>query len=46
MFCDIINLSVGIMQMIIDVLFGFWSLLGMTVPDIRGSFGSLFGCNV
>ncbi len=46
MFCDVISLSFGIMQFIIDVLFGFWSLLGITAPDILGSIGSLFGCNV
>ncbi len=46
MFCALINLSVGFMQVVIDVLYGFWGLFGIATPDMRASFGSIFGCNI
>ncbi|MBN2561382.1 MAG: hypothetical protein JXQ75_10680 [Phycisphaerae bacterium] len=45
-FCFFINLSLDVMQAVINVLFSFYSLFGITVPDLRASFGSIFGCNV
>lgn len=46
MFCTLLNLSIGVTQIILDVLFGFWALFGIPAPDLRAGFGSIFGCNI
>ncbi len=46
MFWTLMILSVGLVQIIIDVLFGFWGLFGIAAPDLRAPFGSIFGCNI
>ncbi len=45
-FCFFITLSFDMMQLVINVLYSFWSVFGVQTPDVRSSFGSLFGCNV
>lgn len=44
--CTLINVAFGAVQAVINVLFAFWSLLGIAPPDLSAPFGSLFGCNL
>jgi hypothetical protein len=45
-FCFIVTLPFAVLQVLISVLDGFWSLLGVTPPNIQSTFGSIFGCNM
>ncbi len=44
--CSLLGLSVDIMQAIYNFVFGFGTLFGISPPNLRDSFGSIFGCNL
>lgn len=45
-FCFIIKGTFDITQFVIDLLYSFWGLFGVTAPDLSKTIGSFLGCNL
>lgn len=44
--CFLVSGSMNLLQFVIDLLYSFWGLFGVTAPDIHDAVGSLFGCDI